>query len=134
MFRDTEDIIVTLPLDLAAILLIGIAMIAFHDTSANQAFLFAVSVVPLSRVWTMVYERRWGDEQPAQEEHGSRNRGLLQKTMSYVGFELVLFFAFTSCSIWILNIDTINAILTGIVLVPAHTTYWAMAKSITEER
>lgn len=134
MFRDTEDIIVTLPLDLAAVLLIGIAMMVFHDTSANQSFLFAVSVVPLSRVWTMVYERRWGDDQPDQKELTGQGTGWLRKSMSYVGFELVLFLAFSLCSIWILHIELIDAILTGIVLVPAHTTYWAMAKLITEER
>lgn len=134
MFRDTEEIIITIPLDLAAILLIGIAMMAFHDVSANQAFLFAVSVVPLSRIWTAVYERRWGDDQPDQNAPDDGQTGLLQHMMTYVGFEIVLFIAFTLCSLWILSIDITHAILTGAILVAAHTTYWAMARVITEER
>ncbi|MBW0148800.1 hypothetical protein [Marinobacter arenosus] len=134
MFRDTEDNIVTLPLDLASVLLIGIAMMTFHDTSANQAFLFAITVVPLSRIWTMVYERRWGDDQPDLGESAHQQAGWFQKSMCYVGFEFVLLLAFSLCGIWMLDIEPVDAIVTGIMLVLAHTTYWTMAKLITEER
>ncbi|MBW4935710.1 hypothetical protein [Marinobacter sp. F4206] len=135
MFRDAEEIIVTLPLDLAAILLVGTGVMVFHEINADLAFLFAVSAIAISRVWTMVYERRWGDDLPDREEKSEKQQAaLFQKAMGYAGFELVLFLAFAACGAWILKIGLVNAAITGAVLVAAHTTYLTMAKMITEER